>query len=90
MIPKANLSNLMLRPDVIRSIEEGRFRIYAVSHVNEGVEILTGRDAGTPNAEGDFPEGTVNYLVAKRLRELAEGMQAFASGVNGASAGEAG
>jgi predicted ATP-dependent protease len=55
LIPRSNLRNLMLRPDVIEATRQGKFRIYAVSSVNEGIEVLTGTIAGERGADGHYP-----------------------------------
>ena len=85
IIPHQKVKNLMLRNDVVEAIREGKFHIYAVKTVDEGLEILTGRTAGEADASGAFPEGTVNYLVAKRLGELNDSMRGYFQGmlVNG-------
>ncbi|MEJ2167917.1 MAG: ATP-dependent peptidase [Desulfobacterales bacterium] len=77
MIPKSNVKDLMLRKDVVAAVQEGRFRIYAVGTIDEGIEILTGKPAGTQQADGKYPAGTINYLVDRKLSELAEGIQKF-------------
>ncbi len=71
IIPHQNVKNLMLRREVVEAIREGKFHIYAVETVDEALELLTGMPAGERDASGQFPEGTVNHLVDKRLRELA-------------------
>ena len=77
MIPHQNLRNLMLREDVVEAIREGKFHIYAVKTISEGLEVLTGYPAGEPRVDGTYPEGTVNYLVAKRLLELNQSMRGY-------------
>ena len=77
MIPKQNASNLMLEDDVIEAVRAGKFHIYTVSHVDEGIEILTGTAAGAPDEEGMFPEGSVHDRVDQRLQDLAEGLREF-------------
>ncbi len=77
MIPKANLKDLMLSHEVIEAVREKKFHIYAVSHVDEGIEILTGLKAGEKDQNGNYPQGTINYLVDKRLKELAENISRF-------------
>lgn len=67
----------MLREDVVQAARDGRFHVWAVSHINEGLELLTGRPAGVPNADGDYPEGTVHNAVKKRLLELATELKSF-------------
>jgi len=71
VIPHQNVKNLMLRKEVVEAVREGRFHIYAVETVDEALELFTGLPAGERDENGQFPEGTVNYLVDKRLRELA-------------------
>jgi lon-related putative ATP-dependent protease len=77
LIPQANVRNLMLKEEVVDAVRDGQFHVWPVSTVDEGIEILTGVPAGTRSEAGNYPEGTVNYLVDRRLRELAETMQAF-------------
>ena len=77
MIPHQNLRNLMLREEVVEAIREGNFHIYAVKTIDEGLEVLTGYPAGEPQADGTYPEGTVNYLVARRLLELNQSMRGY-------------
>jgi predicted ATP-dependent protease len=79
MIPHLNVVNLMLREDVVSAVREGRFHIYAVKTIDEGIEVLTGVAAGARGSDGAYPEGTVNSLVEKRLREYAERMKGYHS-----------
>ena len=69
IIPRTNVDNLMLRADIVQAVEEGRFTIYAIDTVDDGVEILTGVKAGKPDNKGNYPKGTVNYLVEENLRQ---------------------
>jgi len=62
---------------VIEAVREGKFHIYAVSHVDEGMEILTGIKAGERGPDGEFPPGTINRLVEDKLRLFAERARAF-------------
>ncbi|MDH3252736.1 MAG: ATP-dependent protease, partial [Ignavibacteria bacterium] len=71
MIPKQNVRDLMLRHDVVEAVEQNMFHIYAVSTIDEGIELLTGTPAGKPNAAGKFPSGTVHGAVDKTLTEYA-------------------
>lgn len=77
VIPAANVKHLMLREEVVDAVREGRFHIYAVSTIDEGIEILTGKEAGRAQEDGTYPEGTVNWAVHNRLRELAEKVKGF-------------
>jgi predicted ATP-dependent protease len=72
MIPASNVQNLMLKEEIVEAARAGRFRIYPVKTIDEGIEVLTGVKAGQRQPDGTFEEGTVNYLVDKRLREMAE------------------
>jgi lon-related putative ATP-dependent protease len=72
LIPKSNVQNLMLREDIVEAVRAKKFHIWAVSTIDEGIEILTGVPAGERGRDGKFPEGTINYLVDQRLREFAE------------------
>jgi lon-related putative ATP-dependent protease len=71
LIPAANVKNLMLRQDIVDAVAQGRFHIYAVETIDQGIELLTGIPAGERNEDGDFPYDTVNYLVQHRLKEMA-------------------
>ena len=77
MIPESNVKDLMLRKDVVEAVKEGKFHIYAVKSIDEGIEILTGKKAGGKQSDRTFPKGTINYLVNEKLRELAEGLKKF-------------
>ena len=69
IIPRTNVDNLMLRADIVQAVEEGRFTIYAIDTVDDGIEILTGVKAGKADNNGNYPKGTVNYLVEESLRQ---------------------
>ena len=68
MIPEANVKNLMLRKDVIQAVEEGRFTIYRVTTIEQGIEILTGKPAGVADKNGTYPEDSVYGKVQRRLK----------------------
>lgn len=70
IIPRTNVNNLMLRADIVEAVEEGRFSIYAIDTVDDGIEILTGRTAGIENKKGEFPKSSVNYMVQQKLQEF--------------------
>jgi predicted ATP-dependent protease len=75
MIPKSNERHLMLRDEVIEAVREGTFHIWSVETIDQGIELLTGVAAGERQDDGSYPEGTVNYLVDQRLREMQELMR---------------
>ncbi len=77
MIPESNIKDLMLRKDVVEAVNKGKFHIYSVKTVDEGIEILTDKDAGEQKEDGSYPKGTINYLVNEKLKELAEGYEKF-------------
>ncbi|MEW6441065.1 MAG: ATP-binding protein [bacterium] len=79
ILPQSNVRNLMLRDELLEAVRQGRFHIWSVKTVDEGIEILTGSEAGVKGETGSFREGTVNYLADMRLRELAEAMKTFRS-----------
>jgi lon-related putative ATP-dependent protease len=72
LIPRANVKNLMLKKEVIDAVKKGKFHIYQVSTVKEGIEILTGVTAGTPDEAGNYPEGTVYGKVQAKLKKYLE------------------
>ncbi len=78
LIPASNVRHLMLRRDVVDAVEQGRFHIYAVETVDQGIELLTGMPAGERGEDGRYPEGTVNRMVEDRLESFAERARAFA------------
>jgi lon-related putative ATP-dependent protease len=80
MIPHLNIGDLMLRKDVVEAVKEGKFRIYSVKTIDQGIEILTGVEAGERLEDGRFKEGTVNDLVDKKLRELGIKIKEFEGG----------
>jgi predicted ATP-dependent protease len=80
MVPHQNLRNLMLNDELTQAIREGRFHLWAVHTIDDGLEVLTGMPAGAADAEGRYPEGTINYLVSRRLDELADRLRRFAPG----------
>ena len=72
MIPHQNVEDLMLKSEVVEAAKKGKFHIYAVESIDQGIEILTGVKAGKRKKDGSFGEGTVNYLVDQKLKELAK------------------
>jgi lon-related putative ATP-dependent protease len=78
LIPKSNVPHLMLRRDVVAAAEAGRFRVFPVETINEGIELLTGLPAGERGSDGRFPEGSVNGRVEARLLVFAKAARASA------------
>ncbi len=72
MIPKQNINNLNLSEEVVQAVKEGKFHIYAISTIEEGIEVLTGVPAGKKDSNGHFPAGSINYLAYEKLRKYAE------------------
>ena len=72
MIPVQNINNLQLSDEVVDSVKNKKFHIYAVSTIEEGIEVLTGVPAGKKDKEGKFPAGTINYLVYEKLKKYAK------------------
>ncbi|MEE9612613.1 MAG: Lon-insertion domain-containing protein, partial [Desulfatiglandales bacterium] len=77
MIPESNVKDLMLRNDVVEAVKKGKFHVYAVKTIDEGIEILTGKKAGEMKPDGTYPKGTINGLVNEQLKVLAEGLKKF-------------
>jgi predicted ATP-dependent protease len=75
IIPKRNIKHLMLKDEVIESVKEGKFLIYAIDRIEEGLELLTSLPAGELQEDGTYPEGTVNYLVMKRLDAISAALE---------------
>ena len=75
IIPKQNVDDLMLRGDIIEAVKKKKFKIYSIDTIDEGIEILTGFKAGERNAKGKFPRGSINYLVEKKLKDIANALK---------------
>ena len=78
VIPASNMAHLMLRQDVVAAAAEGRFAVYPVDTVDQGLELLTGIPAGEPDRDGGYPIGTLNQRIAARLDAFAEKAAEFA------------
>ena len=72
IIPIQNVRNLHLSDEVIESVKEGKFHVYAISTLDEGIEILTGVPAGKKNKYGKYPAGTIKYLAYEKLKQYNE------------------
>jgi lon-related putative ATP-dependent protease len=77
MIPQANVQHLMLRADVVEACAAGRFAVYPIGTIDQGIALLTGRAAGARGADGRYSEASVNRLVEDRLALFAKARQAF-------------
>jgi predicted ATP-dependent protease len=75
LIPRRNVRNLMLKNEVVQAVREGKFTIYAIERVEEGVEVLMGILPGEAGPDGKYPAGTLNRLVEDRLTELREAVR---------------
>jgi lon-related putative ATP-dependent protease len=80
IIPYQNTKNLMLKEEVIKAVREGAFHIYPIKHVDDGIEILTGVNAGIKMDDGSYEKDSFNYIVDKRLKELADGLDKYKDG----------
>ena len=79
IIPKSNVQHLMLNEEVVDAVKQGRFHIYPVETIDEGIEILTGVSAGSVRTDGSYEPGSIHYRANKRLAEMAQGFARFAS-----------
>lgn len=77
LIPKSNERHLMLNDEVVQAVKDGKFNVWSIETIDEGIELLTGMPAGEKQPDGNYPEGTINFLVNKRLRDLVESMKKF-------------
>jgi len=89
LIPKANVQHLMLRRDVIEACAAGKFAVYAVATIDEGMALLTGRAAGERGGDGLYPPQSFNRLVEDRLRAFARIRQSFGREPSAATEGHA-
>ena len=80
LIPASNAKHLMLKNEVVEAVATGKFHIYTVETIDQGIELLTGRAAGSQGADGKYPEGSINQLVEQRLAGFAS--RVIATGAN--------
>ena len=78
IIPRRNVRNLMLKEEVVEAAKDGKFTIYPIDMVDDGLAILTGMEVGEAHADGSYGKDTVNYLVTERLKKLATNYKTFA------------
>jgi predicted ATP-dependent protease len=77
VIPESNVANLMLKESVVEAIRQGKFHLWPVRTIDEGIEVLTGINAGERLADGSFEPDSINARVDQRLREMAQALQRF-------------
>ena len=80
IIPEKNVENLMLSREVVEAVREGKFHIWAIRNIDEGIELLTGRKAGRRLKNGRFEKGSIYWRVERRLRQLSESLKAMEKG----------
>ncbi|MCK5247559.1 ATP-dependent protease, partial [Candidatus Bipolaricaulota bacterium] len=78
LIPASNIENLMLHREVVEAVQAGKFHIYPVTTIEEGIELLTGMPAGTPDGDGVYPSETVFGQVTARLEDIETALKAAA------------
>ncbi|WP_436638137.1 Lon protease family protein [Microbaculum sp. FT89] len=83
LIPESNVRHLMLRDDVVEACKAGRFAVYPIASIDQGIALLTGRPAGTRGADGRYPDGSVYRAVEDRLQRFAEIRRSFGRGGEG-------
>lgn len=77
IIPERNVGDLMLKKEIVEAVKDGKFRIHAISAIDEGLEILSGMESGTPDEQGIYPEGSFNRLVVDRVDSFAQGLKEY-------------
>ncbi|MDY6861840.1 MAG: Lon protease family protein [Thermodesulfobacteriota bacterium] len=77
IIPERNTGDLMLKKEVVEAVKAKKFHVYAIKTIDNGIEILTGVKAGEKGKTGNYPKDTINFLVDRRLKDLAEGLKGF-------------
>ena len=77
MIPESNVRNLMLKEELVEAIRAGKFHIWPIKTIDQGIEVLTGRDAGQRMEDGSYPGGTINALVQERMMNMAEAIKEY-------------
>ena len=70
LIPESNVKDLMLKKELVKTVEEGRFHIFPINHVEQGLEILTGKKMGKKKKDGSYPKNSLNFLIENKLKEL--------------------
>ena len=71
LIPADNVKHLMLREEIVEAVHDGKFRVYPIETIDQGIEILTGMHAGERQLDGSYPSDTFNHLVDARIANFA-------------------
>ena len=79
LIPHQNIRNLMLQEEVVEAVRKSQFHIYTAKTIDEGIEILTGVPAGIRQQDGTYPDGTINFLVDKKLQSMSDKLKRFSA-----------
>ncbi len=79
LIPAANRKHLMLDEEVVKAVSDGSFHVYSAETVDQGIELLTGMEAGEQRPDGTYPEGTFHARVEEQLTSFSELAAAFAA-----------
>ena len=77
LIPHSNTKHLMVKEEIIESVKKGQFHIYSVETIDQGIEILTGVNAGLRKPDGSFEDGSVNLMAYKKLVTLGSNLRKF-------------
>lgn len=77
IIPYANIKHLMLKSEIVEAVKKGKFAIYGVKTIDEGISLLTGIEAGEADTKGNFPKESINGMVVTRLKKLSKTVQEF-------------
>jgi predicted ATP-dependent protease len=77
MIPESNVQNLMLKEELVEAVKAEKFNVWSVKTIDEGIEVLTGKKAGQKLGNGFFEDGTINQLVDKQLRQMADKLKDY-------------
>ncbi len=77
LVPESNVQNLMLKEEVVEAVRQGKFHIYPVKNIDQGIEVLTRAKSGARRPDGTFEEETINYRVDKSLKAMAEKLREF-------------
>ena len=72
IIPEVNVKDLMLKTKLVEAVREGRFHVFPITHIEQGLEILTGKKAGKKKRDGAYPKNTINFRIKERLDKLNE------------------